>query len=97
MSAAAVILIQMRKIINGFRAANATSPVTAIVPSEHGIRRSIIFNRLVRDGVLVPVNEERFYLDEEREVEVQKRRRKTALFLVALIIIGILVFALTQK
>src|SRR5437868_5790124 len=97
MSAAAVILIRMRKIINQFREENATSPVTAITPSEHGIRQSIPFHKLVRDRVLVAVNEERYYLDEEREVEVRKRRRTLLLALLILVAIGFVVFGLTRR
>ena len=96
MSGATVILIQMKKCIRKFREANATTPSTAIIPSEHGIRTSFAFQKLVRDGVVVPVNNERFYLDEEREAEVQKRRRNMVLVLLTLILIGILVFAFTR-
>ena len=97
MSAAAVILIRMRKIINRFREENATSPVTAIIPSEHGIRPSLIFNRLVQQRVLVPVNEERYYLDEEREAVVHKRRRTIAFIILILVVIGFLISMLTQR
>jgi hypothetical protein len=97
MSAAAVVAMQRRRILNKFREANATSPATAIIPSEQRVRQSMIFYKLVRDRVLVAINEERYYLDEEREAEVAKRRRTIALALLILIVIGFIVFGLTKR
>ncbi|MFL5807975.1 MAG: hypothetical protein ACJ749_00560 [Flavisolibacter sp.] len=97
MSAAAVILIQMRKCIRKFREVDATTPSTAIIPSEHGIRTSFAFRRLVREGVLIPVNPERYYLDEEREIEVRKRRQTLLAVFLVLLIIGMIVLYFTNR
>jgi hypothetical protein len=97
MSGATVILIQMKKYIRIFREANATTPSTAIIPSEYGIRTSFAFQRLVREGVVKPAGTERYYLDEEREFEVRKRRQSLVVVLMVLVIIGMIILYLTRK
>ena len=97
MSGATVILIQMKKCIRRFREVNATTPSTAIIPSEHGIRTSFAFRKLVREGVVVPVSNERFYLDEEREIQVRKRRQTLVAILLILVIVGMIVLYFTRS
>ena len=97
MSGATVILIQMKKCIRRFREVNATTPSTAIIPSEHAIRTSFAFRKLVREGVVVPVSNERFYLDEEREIQVRKRRQTLVAILLILVIVGMIVLYFTRS
>ncbi|RYZ29119.1 MAG: hypothetical protein EOO10_07345 [Chitinophagaceae bacterium] len=97
MSAATVILMQMRRIVRQFRDAGATHATAAIVPSQHGIRESFAFSRLVNRGVLVAVNSKRFYLDEEAEAKFRRQRQRLVVVLVAMIIVGIIVSLLVAK
>jgi predicted nucleic acid-binding Zn ribbon protein len=93
MSAPAVILIKMNRYIRIFREAGATNPSQSIIPEEHGIRNSYIFKKLVRKGILIPVDDQRYYLDEVKEADDRKRRRTMVsillLLIVALIIFGV--------
>lgn len=77
------------KIINIFRKAGASTSFNAIFPSEHGIVKERIFNKLVRNGVLVPIHDGRYYLNEVREKVVRKRRED--LLGIVLMVIAILV------
>lgn len=87
----AIIAIKMRRYKEAFRAAGATAPVSAMRPADAGLRESLIFQKLVRDGILVAVGEDRFYLDETRDAAVMRTRRK----IVAVLLIVILVLLLS--
>ena len=97
MSAGTVILMQMRRIVRQFREAGATHAGAAIVPSQHNIRQSFAFSRLVNRGVLVAINSERFYLDEEAEAKFRRQKLRLVFVLVTLIIIGLIISMLAGK
>lgn len=90
MSAAAILLIQMRRIIKTFYDAGATHPAGAIVPSAYNIRQSFAFRRLVQRGVLVAVTDERFYLDEEAERQFRKQRMIVLTIVIFILLLGLL-------
>lgn len=92
------IAAKTRKYRRVFKNANATSPETSILPEEYGIRKSLIFNKMVREGVLVALNKERYYLNERRDNEVRKKRQTIVLiFLAFLLIAAILSFLISKK
>lgn len=92
MSAPTVILLLIKRYIRIFREAGATNPANAIVPGKHGIRTSMVFKKLVRQGVLVQVgNEERYYLDEVQEAMHRKRRLVLAGIVIAVVLAGLLI------
>ena len=97
MSATTVILIQIKKIIRAFHEAGATSPARSIIPAEHGMRHSLVFQKLVRQGVLVPVNEERYYLDEAVAARQQSRRQMIVRIILLVMAAGLVVAALTRQ
>ena len=51
-----------------FEDVGATPPQRVIDPTPHHIRRNLIFNELIKDKVMIPVNKCREYLKESREV-----------------------------
>lgn len=85
---------QQEKIISIFHKAGALNSFSAILPSEHGIIKGFFFNRLVRNGILVPIHDGRFYLNEAREKDVRKRRQEVIgiILMVIAIIVLIAVF-----
>lgn len=83
----AIIAIKRRRIIDAFRAAGATSPQSALLPGEHGIKESFIFKRLIHRGVLVPDVNGRYYLDEVNELKDRKRRRTLVLLILVILIV----------
>ena len=92
MSATTVVLAMMNKYMRIFRQAGATSPETSIVPMEHGIRNSPVFQKLVRRGVFVRLGNGRYYMDEQKEASFKRRRMNVVLFLVFLVVVGLMVF-----
>jgi hypothetical protein len=97
MSAGTVILLQMRRIVRRFREAGATNAGAAIVPSQYDIRQSFAFERLVKYGVLVAVDHERFYMDEEAEAKFRKQKRFIVFVILTLVILGIIISLLVSK
>ncbi len=91
MAVVPIVLIRMKKYMRVFRQAGATGISTAIVPEEHGISRSFIFEKLVRKGILVAVNGNRFYMDESKEAAFKSQRRLAMMFILLLILVGIIV------
>ena len=51
----------------------------------------MIFDRLVRQGIIVQVGEDRYYLDEEKEQEVRKRRLPILLVILIFVLIAFLI------
>jgi hypothetical protein len=86
MSGAAVILKQ-NQLMRRFADAGATDPATAKVPEDIGCRQRWIFRRMVSRGVFVPVGDGQFYMDVGAADEFKRRRRKTALILVGLVLV----------
>jgi len=87
----AIIAVKMRQYKEAFRTAGATAPHTAIRPADAGLRQSLIFNKLVRQGVLVAVDNDRFYLDETRDSAVTHTRRMVLAGLVILILLILII------
>src|SRR6478672_2758853 len=83
----AIVAARMRHYRNAFRAAGATTPATAIRLADAGLRDSLIFHRLVREGILVPAGDGRYYLDELREATVQRNKHRILAILVFVILI----------
>lgn len=83
----AIIIARRRKYFKSFRQARALSAGSSIRLADHGIKRSMIFDRLVSQGIIVPVGDDRYYLDEEKEHEVRKRLLPILLVIFILVLI----------
>ena len=97
MTATTVILAQMNKYIRIFREAGATSPEASIIPTEHGIRNSFVFQKLVRRGVFVRLGNGRYYMDEKQEDAYRRKRMNLVLLLVFLVVVGLIVYYYTGR
>lgn len=77
-----IIPIQKHRYISHFKKLGATSPGRAIVPSEYNIRKSLAFNKLLREEILIEITRNRYYLDEVKEKIIRQKRRMIILILV---------------
>lgn len=84
---ASIVLNKMKRYIRISRSVNATDVSVAIIPEQYGISDGLIFQKLVRKGILVTVNGQRYYMDEEKKVWWRKRRRKIVIILMVIIIL----------
>lgn len=97
MSALPAVIVALRlKYIRTFRKAGAVTPGRSIRLSEHGLRKSMIFERLLSQGIIVQLDNERYYLDEIREQEL-KRRKTPVLMIVLIVLFILLMIALNMK
>jgi hypothetical protein len=97
MEPAIIAMIAIRaKYIRIFKAAGATAPRQAIVPEEHRIRKSLVFNNMVREGVIIPV-QDRYYLDERRAIVMDRGKQKILLLVSSLILLLLFLSLLGQR
>ena len=90
------VMAKQKMIIRTFRRAGATSSANTIIPAEHGIHQQLMFRKLVRDRIIVPAYQGRYYLDEARESQVSKRRRDIIGIILMVIAIIVLIAFLWQ-
>ena len=64
---AAVLAMRRKRLLRRFRDAGAIDPFRAVTLESLGERRTWIFTRMERRGVLIDAGDARYYLDEGRE------------------------------
>lgn len=97
MSATTIIAALRHRYIRIFREAGATHPGAAIYPADFGVRDSLVFRKLVRQGIFVETGNGRYYLNEEREVAMRGKRLSALLLLLAAIIVILVVQFLMRR
>jgi len=60
-----VILALQKRLVRKFQEAGATRPRQAAPLPDLGVRRSFVFKKLLKKGILREAEGERYYLDEE--------------------------------
>ena len=83
---------QRSRIIRRFKDAGATSPDHAIDPATRQIHQTYVFNKLVREGVLVKVRSHQYYLNEARAAQYEQQRYQTILAILIMLIIVVAVY-----
>ncbi len=86
-----IIFALRKKYIRKFRKAKATTQERAINPKAHGIRTGLVFSKLIHEGVICRVGEDRFYLNEAAEKSSTRSRRKLALIIVVVMFLALAV------
>lgn len=89
-TAAAVVLLRERQIVERFQHAAATAPDRARTPSELGVHGGIAFERLRSRAVLREAAPQAFYLDEARWAALRRLRRRLVALLLILLGVAIL-------
>ena len=92
-----VILIQQKKYIRQFEKLAATSSDSAIVPEEYGIRKSLAFNKLLRQQIITKGDDGRYYLQKLRADEHRKKRREILIILLIIIISALIFLAIAVE
>lgn len=86
-TAAAMILLRERQIVERFQHAAATAPDRARIPSELGVHGGVAFDRLRKRAVIRESAPAAFYLDEASWKALGRLRRR--LLMVLLILAGL--------
>lgn len=91
----AMIIARQNKYIRTLKQLEATSARKSINLEEYGIRKSLIFNKLMREGIIIQTYHNRYYLDVAKEEEQRQRRRSIIIMLLILIISSIIISLIT--
>ena len=83
---------QRTRIIRRFKDAGATAPDRAIDPATHQIHQTFVFNKLVREGVLIKSRSHHYYLNEVRAAQYEQQRYQTLLAIMIFLILALAVF-----
>jgi hypothetical protein len=89
---ALIVILVVRKtqqITDAYKTSGATDHETARTPGELGLRRGLLFKRLVRRNVLIEIAPGRYYLD-ETSLEIYFARRKTRMMAVVIVLIALI-------
>lgn len=97
MNGAAVIIVQENRYMSACKKACAVSPDSARTLNELGIRENLAFRKLVGRGVLVLVNDNKYYMDEKAAKAFLKARRRFGLAVLFGLGVFILIIFLTGK
>jgi hypothetical protein len=82
-----IIALKIRKIIKKFKDSQTTTPQTAKSLDEINIKRRFIFNRLLKNKVIIEVNFDRYYLNEANIKDYNKRRRRKVIIAISLLLL----------
>jgi len=83
---------QRTRIIRRFKDAGATAPDRAIDPATHQIHQTSVFNKMVREGVLVKARTHYYYLNEARAAQYEQQRYQALLAFIIFLIIALAVY-----
>lgn len=85
-----IIAARQNQYIRTFRQAGAFSTGTSIKLKEYRLRKSMIFDKLVRQGVIAQAGEDRYYLDQQKEEEVRNKRIPILIAVLVVILVVLL-------
>ncbi len=94
MSAALVVILRQKQIMQRFHGAGAWGHETARTPAELGVRENWLFRRLVSRDVLRDVGDGRYHLVREGVLRQRRRYRVLGLVSLALIVAALVLLAL---
>jgi len=83
---AAIIIAMQNRIMNRFMDHNAVSPEQAKTIEDLGLKKNLLFNKLLRRGVLVQTPDERYYIIPEKAAQYKRRRRIIILIVMAVVL-----------
>lgn len=95
--AVAAIALRRKRILGKFRGLGALSAESARSRQDLGTRRSMVFRRMERLGVLVDCGDEHYYLDENAEERERHRRHRRAAWILAAVTVAVIAVLLIER
>lgn len=89
-----VAAARQHRIRRQFRAAGALERASARTLAEIGVTSTLPLRRLIRRGVVVPVDDGRYFLNETADAADRHRRRMGILLLIDVLILAGLIYLL---
>lgn len=87
MSGATVVIHKQNKLIRLFNEAGAIDAEHAISISEIGVRRSLVFNKMVSRGILIECRPDFFYINNNEVPRFNEQRRIRGIIAVVVFLI----------
>ena len=87
-----MIIAKEHKYTRALRKFEATSAAKSVDLKEYGIKKSLAFNKLLREGIIIETFNNRYYLDVIKEEE-QRRRRQTIIIMLLVFIISAMIIS----
>lgn len=87
----AIVMARQRATVRKFKAAGADDASRARTLAEVGVRDNHLIRRLVRAGVVVAADNNRYFLSVDGLAQWQRRARIRVLIAMAVVLIGVLV------
>jgi hypothetical protein len=91
-----IVHIIQKRIIRKFRDEGATHPRQAATLETVGVRRTAQIKGLVKKKVLVAVDENRYYLDEDAADQYFQKKKRAALIGIGVSLLVLLIFLLVK-
>jgi hypothetical protein len=82
---------RQRATVRKFKAVGADHPSRARTLAEVGVRDNHLFSRLVRAGVVVAADDDRYFLSADGVAQWERRARIGVLIAMTVILVGVLV------
>ncbi len=89
------LIARRNKYIRVLRKLEATSAANSIKLEEYGLRKSLVFNKLLRAGIIVQTFNNQYYVNAAKEEEERRRRRTIVVMLLIVIISAIVISIIT--
>lgn len=87
------IKVKQTKYTRILKQLGATSADKSINLQEYGLRKSLSFNKLLREGIIIQTYHNRYYIDVSKEEE-QRRRKQVIVIMMVIFILSALVMTL---
>lgn len=87
--AAAAVARRRREILDAFRAVKANAPDRAVPESSLDLKGHLVFQTMLKRGIIVRLPDGRLYLNEAVEAAVSRQRHLILAAVVLLVVIGI--------
>jgi phosphotransferase system glucose/maltose/N-acetylglucosamine-specific IIC component len=91
------VIAVTKRTMNAFRETDATSPDRARTKAELHIRSTLIFNRLISQGVIKQVSGDRYYMDLQEQASYLRRRRLLVLAVTGVVVVLALIGAFVWR
>ena len=91
----AIMIAKHNKYIRILKKLEATSAGKSINLEEYGLRKSLILNKLLKEGIVIQTFHNKYYLDVVKEEEQRRRRQLIIIMLLIFIISGLVISLIT--
>lgn len=91
-----VILLKQKKYIKLFRKVGAIDAEHSISLNDFGIRKSLVFNKMIRRGIFIQCESGKYYINNQAAEDLINLRSRRAKITIIIAVVAFLVFCIIQ-